>query len=442
MEPNTAEHAAEHTAAATSATWSGGRVGLWLNGARGSVGTTVAVGLHAIAAGIVPPTGCTTEGPALVGVPLPGFDQIVIGGHDVSPTPLLERAEALAGSGMLPQAIVAAVREQLADTDAEIRQGHDPATHEGGQAAAVQRLASDLIRFRERHGLAHVTVIDVSSTEALPDDRPEFHDAAALTAALADPGLAPLPPSSIAALAAVEAGAAYACFTPSAGLGLPVLRAIAEPRIAYAGQDGKTGETLLRTVLGPMFTARGMRVLSWSGTNLLGGGDGRTLADPAAVQSKLVSKTRGLRSLVGEHVVAPLHIDNVPDLGDVKTAWDHVHAEGFLSSRITLQTTWSAYDSMLAAPLVIDLARLLSLAGAAGVRGVVPALGSFFKDPWGSEVHAFADQTAALRSWADDMSRRLAAAGAEPHRSFAAAGADAAPVPAAAASPMPVGGER
>ena len=168
------------------------------------------------------------------------------------------------------------------------------------------------------------------------------------------------------------------------------VRALADERgIAFAGQDGKTGETLLRTAIAPMFVARGMHVHSWAGANLLGGGDGATLADPEAVRSKLASKTRGLRSLVGEHVVAPLHIDNVPDLGDIKTAWDHIHAEGFLGSRITMQTIWSAYDSMLAAPLILDIARLLALAEAAGVRGVVPELGFFFKDPWGSDVHDF-----------------------------------------------------
>jgi myo-inositol-1-phosphate synthase len=148
-----------------------------------------------------------------------------------------------------------------------------------------------------------------------------------------------------------------------------------------------------------------MHVHSWAGANLLGGGDGATLADPQAVQSKLASKTRGLRSLVGEHVVAPLHIDNVPDLGDVKVAWDHVHVEGFLGSRLTLQTTWSAYDSMLAAPLVLDLGRLLALAHAAGVSGPVPELGFFFKDPWDSDVHDAGAQAADLTAWA----RRTAA---------------------------------
>ncbi|WP_159607271.1 inositol-3-phosphate synthase, partial [Agromyces humi] len=339
------------------------------------------------------------------------LDLWVMGGHDISSTPLAQHAQALADSGMIPQRYVTAALPALEQADAEIRPGYHPASHAGTQAEAVARLAGDITAFRDRHGLDHVVVIDVSSTEPIAADRPEFHDAALLTQVLADSVEPVLPPSSIAALAAIESGSAYACFTPSTGLSLPALRALAAHRgIPVAGQDGKTGETLIRTALAPMFGARGMHVQSWAGANLLGGGDGATLADPEAVQSKLVSKTRGLRSLVGDHVVAPLHIDNVPDLGDIKTAWDHVNAEGFLGSRITLQTIWSAYDSMLAAPLVLDLARLLALADAADAGGVVPELGFFFKDPWDSDVHDFGRQTTALVDWAQATGARVAGA--------------------------------
>ena len=188
-------------------------------------------------------------------------------------------------------------------------------------------------------------------------------------------------------------------------MSLPVLRARAEAAgVPFAGQDGKTGETLLRTALAPMFTARGLKVLSWAGTNILGGGDGATLADPEAVRSKLASKTRGLHALVGDDVETPLHIDNVPDMGNLKTAWDHIHAVGFLGSRVTLQTTWSAHDSALAAPLVIDLVRSLALASDAGQSGAVTELGCFFKDPWGSDVHNFAEQTRRFGSWVSQAS--------------------------------------
>lgn len=374
------------------------RIGLWLIGARGSVATTAAVGLHAIASGAAPSNGCATATPAFEDVPLTGFDAIVIGGHDVSATPLLEKAMSLAAGGMFSTSVVAEVAVRLDATDGEIRRSF--AVEGGSQQDEIDRQAADIAEFRERHSLARVVVIDVASTEVLPADRPEFHDLAALRTALARPGETVLPPSSIAALAAVTAGSPYVCFTPSTALALPALEEwAAEAGVPIAGQDGKTGETLLRSVLAPMFTARGMRVMSWAGANLLGGGDGQTLADPEAVRSKLVSKNRGLRSLLGEDVVTPLHIDNVPDLGDVKTAWDHAHAEGFLGSRITVQTIWSAYDSALAAPLILDLARLMSLADAAGISGPVPEMGFFFKDPWGSDVHGFAEQTAELVAW-------------------------------------------
>jgi myo-inositol-1-phosphate synthase len=373
-------------------------IGAWLIGARGSLATTAIVGLHAVARGLAAPVGLTTADPRLADVPFAPLDGIVVGGHDISRTPLVERAAALAAGGMFPAALVDAVRDDLERVDAELR----PAVGDGAtQQHDIDRAAADIVAFRARHDLDAVVVVDVSSTEALPAPLAAFESEAALREALATPGATTLPPSSVAAAAAVEAGAAYAGFTPSAGLNLPVLRARADAAgIAYAGQDGKTGETLLRTVLGPMFTARNLHVLSWAGANLLGGGDGATLADPEAVRSKLASKTRGLQALVGEHVVAPLHIDNVPDLGDVKTAWDHVHAAGFLGSRITLQTTWSAYDSALAAPLVLDLVRALGLAAAAGQSGVVPELGCFFKDPWGSDVHDFAEQSAHFLAWA------------------------------------------
>ena len=383
---------------------SGKGTGLWLVGGRGSVATTAAVGITALSRNLAGPTGLTTASEEFADVPLAAFGDIVIGGHDVGTTPLAEKALALSAAGMIDGALVAAVSDDLTAIDPNILPVPTAATQQG----EIEKRAQDILDFQAKYDLARVVVIDVSSTEPLPAYRSEFEDRALLEASLAKPGEKVLPPSSIGALAAVHAGAAYACFTPSTSLNLPVLWQWAtDAGIPFAGQDGKTGETLLRTVLAPMFTSRGMKVRSWAGTNLLGGGDGSTLADPEAVRSKLASKNRGLHALLGNDVVAPLHIDNVPDLGDIKTAWDHVSAEGFLGSRVILQTTWSAYDSMLAAPLVIDLARLLSLAQASGESGPMGALGCFFKDPWGSDIHAFAEQSKVLTEWAQAVAARL-----------------------------------
>ncbi|MCG7288193.1 inositol-3-phosphate synthase [Cellulomonas sp. ACRRI] len=377
------------------------RTGLWLVGARGSVGTTAALGLAALTGGHAGAAGCVTASPAFAGLPLPDWGDLVLGGHDVSDVSLTKRAEALVDAGMIPAPLLAAAAPALDAADTEVRPGHrGPLVPGGSQMQVAERLAEDITAFATRHDLARVVVVDVSSTEPPAHPTPAHDDRDALVAAVREPGRVVLPPSSVAAYAAVLAGAAYAGFTPSAGMGLPALQALAAAAgVPVAGQDGKTGQTWLRTVLAPAFADRGLRVLSWAGTNLLGGGDGATLADPEAVRSKLASKTRGLRDLTGSDVT-PLHIDHVPDLGDVKVAWDHVHAEGFLGSRITLQTTWSAYDSMLAAPMVLDLARLLALAHAGGVAGVVPELGFFFKDPWGSDRHAAADQADDLLRWA------------------------------------------
>jgi myo-inositol-1-phosphate synthase len=244
----------------------------------------------------------------------------------------------------------------------------------------------------------------VASTEAPAAPHPAHASLTALDAALAsEPAV--LPPSSAYAYAAFTAGCPYVDFTPSAGARLPALDELARIRaLPYAGSDGKTGETMLRSVLGPMFASRGLRVRSWSGTNLLGGGDGANLADPGAFASKRTSKQRTLRDALGYAVDGDVHIDYVPDLGDWKTAWDHVSFEGFLGVRMQLQLTWQGCDSALAAPLVLDLARLVDAAHRDGQSGPLRALAFFFKDPVGDDVPGgLAAQFELLTRWAASL---------------------------------------
>jgi myo-inositol-1-phosphate synthase len=378
--------------------------GLWLVGARGSVATTAVVGLLALRAKLVEPTGCVTERPEFAGVPLPAWEDIVVGGHDIVHTPLEKRAEQLAEAGLVPHRVLKATAGGLRGIDAHIRDGYHPATHIGPQSAAVERLVDDLRAFRAAHGLDRVVVVNVSSTEPPVPTVPEHSSLPLLEEALSDPARAVLPPSSLMAYAALRAGCSFVDFTPSPGLRLPALHELAlSEGIPYAGSDGKTGETLLRTVLAPMFTSRALNVRSWAGTNLLGGGDGANLADPDQARGKLESKARGLAALLGDGVTAPLHIDNVPDLGEQKTAWDHVSFEGFLGARMTLQFTWTGLDSSLAAPLILDLTRLVSAAHANGQSGPLASLAFFFKDPVATDEHRFAQQTEMLTKWAQDL---------------------------------------
>jgi myo-inositol-1-phosphate synthase len=373
-------------------------IGVWFVGARGSVATTAVVGALAIRAGLAEPVGCVAELPELAVAKAPGLDRLVFGGHDVVEVPLAKRAELLASDGVIPPYLPSALTAELAATDLELRPG--VRAGEPDQRAQIDRLAKDIAAFRDRHGLERVVVVDVSSTEPPVDPGAAHEDLAALDEAL-DAGLEPLPPSSRYAYAAFQAGCPFVAFTPSAGPRLPALHELAlRAGVPWAGSDGKTGETLIKTALAPVFASRALRVLSWSGVNLLGGGDGATLGDPEHVRSKIETKARGLERILGHQVAGPLHIDNVPDLGEWKTAWDHVHFAGFLGTRMTMQFTWAGCDSALAAPLVLDLSRLLARAHEAGQRGPVAELAFFFKDPVATDEHRFAAQVDMLISWA------------------------------------------
>ncbi|ASU78779.1 myo-inositol-1-phosphate synthase [Actinopolyspora erythraea] len=380
-----------------------GRTGVWLVGARGSVATTAITGAAALRDRLIPTTGCVTESPELLDEGMPGFDSLVFAGHDITETPLPKRAEQLEAAGILPRGVRELVHTDLAATDQRIRRGVGSEEAGHGQLETAERLIEQLCSFRELYGLSRVVVINVAATEAHPPGRNEHTGLEELEHGLrrSDPdGGAVLPPSSLYAYAALRAGCPYADFTPSVGARLPALDELAARRgVPYAGSDGKTGETLVKSALLPMFSSRALRVHSWSGTNLLGGGDGRNLADPDNVTSKTTSKQRAAHESLGYPVDGEVHIDYVSALGEWKTAWDHISFEGFLDNRMTMQFTWQGCDSALAAPLVLDLARLLARAHERGHSGPLSQLGFFFKDPVASDEHRLVAQFETLRTF-------------------------------------------
>lgn len=342
------------------------RMGIWLIGARGSVATTAVTGAAALAAGLHPPTGMVTETAPFAGAGLVGVDGFVFGGHDTASAPLPKRAEALAEAGVVPYGLPDAVRSELAAADTAIRPGGALADPRG-EDELIETFAADIREFTRAAGLPRTVVVNVASTEPHP---------------VPDEGEAPLPPSALYAAAALRAGCPYVNFTPSTGLRHQRLTVPARASgLPHAGRDGKTGQTLLRSVLAPMFAQRALAVRAWSGSNLLGGGDGAALADPAAAAAKNAGKARVLADTLGEAPDGETHIDDVPAMGEWKTAWDHVAFDGFLGSRMVLQTIWQGCDSALAAPLVLDLARLVGRAHEVGMAGPVDGLGFYFKDP-------------------------------------------------------------
>ncbi|MDM4719667.1 inositol-3-phosphate synthase [Micromonospora sp. WMMA1363] len=366
--------------------------GVWLVGARGSVAVTSIVGAVALRSGLAEPTGCVLELPQLRTTAVPALDDLTFGGHDVATTPLAKRAEALASTGVLPGPVVSAVAEDIAAVERELR----PTPPVGPQRLAADAIAQDIRSFGERHGLERVVVVNLSSTEAAPQPHPAHANIDALRDAMDSPHPV-LPPSSLYAYAAFHAGCSYVDFTPSTGARLPALEELAQRNsVPYAGHDGKTGETLVKSVLAPMFAMRHLWVRTWSGTNLLGGGDGANLARPGANAAKAGSKQRVLAETLGYEPQGGTRIEYVDDMGDFKTAWDLVTFTGFLGVAMRMEFTWHGCDSALAAPLVLDLARLTSAAHAIGRTGPLAELGFFFKDPLGDGPHALADQWAAL----------------------------------------------
>lgn len=394
------------------------RVGVWIVGALGDVATTAVVGAAALARGLAPPTGLVTADPRWGELDLVPLDALVFGGHDVREGDPREGARALAAAGVIPAPLVEAVADALAAYGERIRPGvafggselvgrlSSAATRERqalGPRAALAAVRRDLAGFREREGLDRVVVVALASTEprCTPAGLERAEEVRARLAADA-PGI---PASTLYALAALEEGCAYVNFTPSLGAAPAGVQAIALERgVPHMGSDGKTGQTLLRTTLAPMFRDRNLEVLSWAGFNILGNRDGAVLDEPDANAAKTVGKDRVLGAILGERLGTSLtRIDYVPSLGDWKTAWDHVHFAGFLGTRMQLELTWRGADSALAAPLVLDLARLLELAHRRGRAGLQEGLACFFKTPLGTDEQAFPAQMQMLERYLEEL---------------------------------------
>lgn len=390
------------------------RVGLWIIGARGSVATTVAYGAAGLRSGLVEPVGLATEHEPLAGLPLVGVPQLILGGHDICSRNLTQCAGELVRQHVLPAELVAATSDDAAAYEARIRPGllddadvgladlDREASRRGSlpPREQVELVRADLVAFQAELELDEVVVVHLASTEAQRGKGTAEGSLAAFEAAL-DAG-ASQPASVLYAYAALGLGLPYVNFTPSPGASWPALRELARERgVPHCGNDGKTGETLLKTVLGPMFVARRLRVLAWQGYNMLGNRDGAVLSDPLHREAKLKSKDDALRAILGDaDAHTQVAIDFVPSLNDWKTAWDYVHFEGFLGARMSLQFTWSGSDSALAAPLVLDLVRLAELAARLGEAGEMEHTASFFKSPIGGGPHDYHAQFQALLAYA------------------------------------------
>lgn len=379
------------------------KVGLWMIGACGGVGSTVALGLAAIRAGSTARTGMVTDLQLFENSGLIDPADIVVGGHEIRSETPWEAVNAMHRSanvfneelinrckktlGEFQKNIVSGTLISAGKTVKQIANGRSIPT-DTSIAVAVERLSNDINKFRKANKLSHVVVINVASSEPPFAMKPEHKDYAKLEKSLSRKADGLLPTSSVYALAAIEAGCAYINFTPSCGISIPALQQRAESRgLPFFGSDGKTGETLIKSVLAPMFAMRNLKVLSWVGQNILGNRDGAVLNDPKTRESKLRSKDKIVSQMFGPETTTRVGIDFVPSLDDWKIAWDYIHFEGFLGTKMNMQFTWCGSDSVLAAPLVIDLTRLAILALQQNHAGPMWHLAFFFKDPLGVDEH-------------------------------------------------------
>lgn len=385
------------------------KLGVFIVGARGNVATTTILGALAVSRGMAGPTGLVTEGPEFRGLGLTALSELEFGGVDVSGTGLDAKAAELGESRILPAKLAQALVAELAQVDRGILtvEGFKfGALPRGGYLAELTRMEEAIARFRSDRNLERVVVVNLSSTEPHFAETADFDTPDALMAALGRASGGFTTGTLLYALAAFRQGCAFVNFTPSQASELPALRKIArESRLPHSGKDGKTGETLLKTVLGPMFLARNLKVLSWIGNNFLGNNDGAVLDAPASKDSKLRQKDAALREMLGGAFVST-DIQYVPSLGDWKTAWDLIHFEGFLGTQMTFQFTWQGCDSALAAPLVLDLVRLTDLAWQQGESGLLAQFAPFFKNPLDGHTHDFAQQMAGLYAWLDSIRQR------------------------------------
>lgn len=377
------------------------RTGVWIIGARGGVATTAIVGALALRSGKTGSFGLITETDLCDGVPFPGWDDLVFGGHDIRPQTLNESAQQIyRETNTLRYELLAELESDIDAVEGELRPG---VLYQSGRAIealaesppptrsateCVDQVRTDLTEFRDRHQLQRVVVINLSSTEPTLPAHADHATPDGIELLIAADDRTALIASSLYAWAAAEAGCAYLNFTPSPGALLPgIAEKFAQAGLPFMGSDGKTGETLVKSALAPMFKYRNLKILAWQGYNMLGDRDGQVLASEQNCDTKVSSKDQLLRSYLGYPVDSQVRIDYVPSLNDLKTAWDFIHFEGFLGYKMSLQFTWQGCDAILAAPLVLDMVRLMALALSRKESGPLKHMAVFFKQPHGTTEH-------------------------------------------------------
>lgn len=328
-------------------------------------------------------------------VPLAGLSDLVFGGWDLFPDNM---HEAVLKAGVLDRWQVEPVRREL-EAVRPMPAVWDPAylrnlkaTHaKKGRTKwdLAQQLLADIERFQKRAGVDRLVMLWCGSTEILPNDSPSHRCLTALEKGLRENDPA-IPPSMIYAYAAAKLGIPYGNGAPNLSGDVPALVELAEKTGSpIAGKDFKTGQTLMKTTIAPMLKARMLSLRGWYSTNILGNRDGEVLDDPGSFKTKEKSKMSVLDTILEPELYPELYgryhhkvrIDYYPPRGDAKEGWDNIDIAGWLEMPMQIKINFLCRDSILAAPIALDLVLFLDLAKRSGLRGIQEWLSFYFKSP-------------------------------------------------------------
>jgi myo-inositol-1-phosphate synthase len=386
----------------------GGKVGVLLPG-MGAVATTFIAGVEAVKAGLSQPVGSLTQmGTIRLGkrtddrtprvkdfVPLAELTQLEFAGWD----PISDNVyEAARKAGVLEEKLLDQIRDRLepikpmpAVFDTRyVKKLDGPNVKKGKNwMDLAEQLREDIRRFKTEKKLDRMVMVWCGSTEIYLEQKPVHQSQKAFEAGLEanDPDISP---SMVYAYAALKERVPFANGAPNLTVDMPAIVELAkEMRVPICGKDFKTGQTMLKTVLAPMFKSRMLGVSGWYSTNILGNRDGEVLDDPESFKTKEVSKLGVL-----EHILQPeknpelygniyhkVRINYYPPRGDNKEGWDNIDIFGWLGYPMQIKVDFLCRDSILAAPLVLDLALFLDFAERAGMSGIQEWLSFYFKSP-------------------------------------------------------------
>jgi len=385
-----------------------GKLGILLVGL-GAVSTTFIAGVLAIRKGLAKPIGSLTQmGTIRLGkrtdgrspkisdiVPLAALDDLVFGGWDIFEENCYAAART---AGVLEAGLLDAVRPELeairpwpAVFDQRyVKRLSGPNVKRGqNKKDLAEQVIADIRRFKAEHGLDRLVMVWCGSTEIFMTESPAHRSVEAFEQALVDNDPT-IPSSMVYAYAALREGIPYANAAPNLTADVPAMLDLATAnKVPVAGKDLKTGQTLLKTIIAPGLKARLLGVQGWYSTNILGNRDGEVLDDPESFKTKEESKKSVLDYILQPHLYPDLYenlchvvrINYYPPRGDNKEGWDNIDIFGWLGYPMQLKINFLCRDSILAAPIVLDVALFLDLARRAGLSGIQEWLSFYFKSP-------------------------------------------------------------